>query len=436
MDDRWAGPRESVHLWSSWTDTTIRDPGSLTRPPSTAWRRTFSSLENRDFRLLWFGMLAWMCGMQMQMLARAYLVYELTDGNAAILGVVSAANALPLLVLALFGGVIADRLEGKRIIQISQVALGLLALFIGLSITSNTATWYHLLGGAIAHGALVSFMMPARQAIIPRLVGQQGISNAMSLNAAGMSAATVMAPAIGGNVYAFFGPDGAYYMISGLFLLSVILTTFLPHIDAKGTGRTSMMSDIKAGLSYIGRSPLVAVLLITAMGTTLLAMPFRFLMPVFVVDIYNRGPDDMGLLLAMMGIGTLIGSLFIAAIGQWHRGLLLLVGGAITGLTLLSLALFPFYYLAVALMLFLGLGDAGRRALNQALVMEVADDAYRGRVWSVVMMTFGLVPLGVLPAGLASEYLGGEIAISILAGLLLSIVALLLITQKRLRELN
>ena len=374
--------------------------------------------------------------MQMQMLARAYLVYELTDRNAAILGIVSAANALPLLVLALFGGAIADRLEGKRIIQLSQVLLALLALFIALSITTGTATWYHLLGGAILHGALVSFMMPARQAIIPHLVGQQGISNAMALNAAGMSAATVMAPAIAGNVYAYLGADGAYYVIAGLFLLSVVLTTFLPHIDAKGTGRTSMMADIKAGLSYIGRSPLVAVLLVTAMATTLLAMPFRFLMPVFVVDVYNRGPDDMGLLLTMMGVGTLVGSLFIAAIGQWRRGLLLLVGGAITGVTLLSLSLFPFYYLAVGLMLMLGLGDAGRRALNQALVMEVAEDAYRGRVWSVFMMNFGLTPLGVLPAGLISEWLGGQMAIGMLAGLLLFTVFLLLVSQKRLRELN
>ena len=129
--------------------------------------------------------------MQMQMLARAYLVYELTDHNAAILGIVSAANALPLLVLALFGGVIADRLEGKRIIQLSQISLALLALFIALTIATGTVTWYHLLGGAILHGALVSFMMPARQAIIPQLVGQQGISNAMALNAAGMSAATL-----------------------------------------------------------------------------------------------------------------------------------------------------------------------------------------------------------------------------------------------------
>ncbi len=144
----------------------------------------------------------------------------------------------------------------------------------------------------------------------------------------------------------------------------------------------------------------------------------------------------MGLLLTMMGVGTLAGSLFIAAIGQWRRGLLLLVGGAMSGFALLAVALLPYYLLAVGLMLLLGLGDSGRRALNQALVMEVAEDAYRGRVWSVFMMNFGLMPLGVLPAGLASEYLGGEITLAILAGLLLFTVFAILVTQRQLREFN
>ena len=374
--------------------------------------------------------------MQMQMLARGYLVYDLTDQNAAILGIVSAANALPILALALFGGAIADRLDGKRIIQLSQVSLGLLALFIALSLTTDTITWYHLLAGAVVHGALVSFLMPARQAIIPHLVGQQRLGNAMALNAAGMSAATVMAPAGAGSLYAFLGPDGAYYVISGMFFFSVFLTTLLPQVNAKAAGRTTVLADIMAGLSYIRRSPLVMALLVTALATTLLAMPFRFLLPVFVVDVYQRGPNEMGLLLTMMGVGTLIGSLFIAGLGQWHRGLLLIAGGAVSGLTLLALALFPYYSLAVGLMAALGLGDAGRRALNQALVMEVAEDVYRGRVWSVFMMNFGLMPLGVLPAGLASEYLGGPAAIGILAGLLLFTVFIILVTQKQLRQLN
>ncbi len=142
----------------------------------------------------------------------------------------------------------------------------------------------------------------------------------------------------------------------------------------------------------------------------------------------------MGVLLSLMGLGTLIGSLLIAGIGRWNRGLLLIGGSVLTGAMLLVLSVIPVYYLALGVMVFLGLGDAGRRALNQALVMEVAEDEYRGRVWSVFMMSFGLIPLGVLPAGLVAEFLGGQVAIGILAALMLAVSGIVLLTQKQLRE--
>ncbi len=196
------------------------------------------------------------------------------------------------------------------------------------------------------------------------------------------------------------------------------------------------MNDIGAGLVHIWHSPIVLVLLVMGLATTLLAMPFRFLMPVFVVDIYRLGPDSMGLLVAVMGGGSLVGSLFIATIGQWRRGLLLIMGSFASALALLLLAVFPFYLAAAAIMLLLGLGDAGRRTLNQSLIMEEVEDQYRGRVMSVFMMNFGLMPLGVLPTGFLIDYLGPQIAIGILAVLLFGVSSYLLITQKRLREMN
>ena len=381
-------------------------------------------------------MLATMGAQQMQMLARSYLVYDITS-SAGLLGLVSASNALPVLGLALFGGVVADRMERKRVVQITQVASAVNALFIAVSITTDTVTWYHLLGAALCHGALMSFMMPSRQALIPQLVGQEKLSNAMALNAAGMSAITVLAPAIAGILYAFIGPGGVYYVIVALGIMSVLLTGLLPKLSngpAKSTA--PMLSDIKAGLSYISHSPLVLALLVVGLTTALLAVPFRFLLPVFVVEIYHRGPDSMGLLLTVIGAGSLVGSLFIAGLGRWKRGLLLIAGSFITGMALLGVAVFPYYFLALGLMLFLGLGEAGRRALNQALVMEVAEDRYRGRVWSVFMMNFGLMPLGVLPAGIAVEFLGAQTAIGILAVLLLITAILILVTQKKLRGLQ
>ena len=425
-------------LWGRQTSPT--DTPSPQLPPRTqvqpqrGWRNTFSSLKSRDYLILWLGMMSMMGGMQMQMLARGYLVYDLT-GSASLLGIVSAGSAVPMLVLALFGGAIADRFDRKRLIQIGQLIVGLLALVVGLAIFAEWVRWYHLLISSLIQGAIWSFMMPARQAIIPQVVGPERIGNAMAINAAGMSAMTLMAPALAGGLYALAGPANVYFVIAGLSVLAVVMTSLISPRDVPAsTKKRAMLSDIGAGLSYIKGNQMVLVLLVMGLATTLLASPFRMLLPVFVVDIYGRGPDSMGLLVAIMGGGSLVGSLVIAALGNWRRGMLLIVGAFASGIALLLIAAFPFYYAAAAIMLLVGLGDSGRRTINMGLIMEVVEDQYRGRVMSVFMMNFGLMPLGMLPAGLAVDYFGGPIAIAILGGLLLAVAVAVLATQKQLRS--
>ena len=380
-------------------------------------------------------MMAMMGGMQMQMLARGYLVYDITD-SAALLGFVSAGMAIPMLFLAPFGGVIADRVERKRLIQGGQVIVAMFALVIGAAIFTDRIEWYHLLIVSILQGTVWTFMMPARQAIIPQIVGPERIGNAMALNAAGMSAMTLLAPAVAGGLYALAGPANVYFIISGLSLLSVALTTLVPKPtrSAPASRKRDMFRDIGAGLVYIKGNSMVLVLLIMGLATTLLASPFRMLLPVFVVDIYNRGPDSMGLLVAIMGGGSLVGSLAIAALGDWRRGMLLIIGSFVSGIALLLIASFPFYYAAAVIMVLVGLGDAGRRTINMGLIMEVVEDQYRGRVMSVFMMNFGLMPLGVLPAGMIADALGGQMAIAILGVLLILVTLAVLLTQKGLRS--
>ena len=369
----------------------------------------------------------------MQMLARGYLVYDLT-GSASLLGIVSAGSAIPMLVLALFGGAIADSFDRKRLIQIGQLVVGLLALVVGLAIFTEWVQWYHLLISSLIQGAIWSFMMPARQAIIPQVVGPDRIGNAMAINAAGMSAMTLMAPALAGGLYALAGPANVYFVITALSVVSVLMTSMIRPREASGPAKKrAMIGDIVEGLRYIRGNQMVLVLLVMGLATTLLASPFRMLLPVFVVDIYGRGPDSMGLLVAIMGGGSLVGSLVIAAMGNWRRGMLLIIGAFASGIALLLIAAFPFYYAAAIIMLLVGLGDSGRRTINMGLIMEVVEDQYRGRVMSVFMMNFGLMPLGMLPAGLAVDYFGGPLAIAILGGLLVVVAAAVLLTQKQLR---
>ena len=415
-------------------------PGRTPPPASEAaprgWRATFHTLRNREFRFLWLGMLFLMFGIQMQMIVRGYLAYEITS-SPFILGLVNAGFAIPMLSLSLFGGALADRVERKRVIQAGQLVSVVLAVFIGVSIFTDTISWVHLFGVSMAQGALFSFVMPARQALVPHLVGKDNLTNAMSLDAAAMSVTTLLAPAIGGGLYNVIGPDGVYFLIAGCGVAAMLLTS-LVSASGGSASRPSvpMFSDILEGLKYVVRSPIVLILLMMGLATALLAMPFRFLMPVFVVDVYERGPESLGLLVTIMGVGSLVGALFIASMGKRRRGLTLLAGSFISGIALVLVAAIPLYYVAAALMVLMGLGDAGRRTLNMALIMEEVDDRYRGRVMSVFMMNFGLMPLGVLPAGAIAQRMGGQFVIGMLGVLLLLTTALILVTQRRLRDLD
>ncbi len=403
------------------------------------WRRTFSSLSYRNYLYLWLGIVFWAGGMQIQMLARAYLVYDLTD-SAGLLGLVNAASALPMLALPLLGGAIADRFERKRIIQLGQLASMLLAVIVGVAITTDVIAWYHLMIAATAQGVFFSFSMPARQAFIAQLVPRHEFTNALALNAGAMSAMTLIAPAIGGALYAWTGPDTVYYLIGGLSAVAVVLTGFVSGASGeaatarRGMARATMLSDIGAGLGYAFGHSLIRVLLIVTLCTTLLTMPFQFLMPVFVVDVYHLGPDAMGLLIAITGGASLAGSLAIAAMGSWKRGMLLIGGSALSGIALMLVAVIPIYYAAAGFMLLLGLGNASRRTLVQTLVMEASDESYRGRVISLYMMNFGLIQLGILPIGVLMDVLGGQLTLGGMAVLLLVVTAVTLVTQKELRE--
>ena len=372
-----------------------------------------------------------MSAMQMQMLSRGYLVYEM-ESSGSLLGLVNVGASIPMLVLPLFGGVLADRVNRKRIIQAGQIVAALIAFSVFVLIRTEQIEWFHLLVSSIMQGAVFALMMPARQALIPQLVGKGLLSNALALNTAAMSATTLAAPSVAGVIYGYFGPSNVYLLIGVLSLGSCIATLFVRHrgeieTDVKprnvqGKGKIKdLLSDITEGLKYVRSQRLIMVLLIMALATTVLAQPFRFLMPIFVVDVYKLGPESMGLLMSVMGLGALVGSIYIAAHGNKNRGKILLAGSFISGLSLLGVAVIPIYMLAVLFMVPLGLGDASRRTIIMTLIMEKSEERYRGRVMSIFMLNFGLMPLGVLPAGVISDLFGGQVAIGILAVMLIMV---------------
>lgn len=399
-------------------------------------RYAFASLGNRDFRFLWLGMLFTMGGFQMQVVTQGFLVYDIT-GSARILGLVSGGWALPMLTLTLFGGAVADRVERKPIIQFGQGTSALISLVIAVSISTDTVTWVHLLVASMLQGTLFAFTGPARQAIIPQIVGQDRVTNAVALNSAAMSSTALLAPAIAGVLYATIDPDGVYYVMSGMWLIAVVLTTAI-HTPVKMTkhGESAILSDIKAGFAYVFGNSIILVLLGVMLATVLLASPFQSILPVFVVEVYRLESEALGLLVSMIGLGSLLGSLVIASVGQWRRGLLVITGGFASGVGLLLVSLVPVYFWALGIVVLIGLGNIVPMALITALVMERADERYRGRMMSIVMLNWGLMPLGLIPLGFAVDVIGSREAVGFMGVAMLTVFSLVAVSQRGLRDLQ
>lgn len=408
----------------------VSAPGSVIAPEGSEiapevkvaegyWQRTFQSLSNPHFRALWLSMLFMMGGMNMQMVARGLLAWDLTH-SYQMMGMISIGFAPPMLIFGMFGGVVADRIDRKRMIQIGQLGMVANAAVIATAIYTDTITIWYLLAASVFQGTLFAFLMPARQSIIPSIVGDNLMANALALNGMGMSLMTLGAPAVGGIIYAWAGPAAAYDTILGLNAVSLIFSAMLPSVVAAGK-RRNVLGDLTDALKYAARNRTVIGLLLIALGTTMFANAARNFLPAYVDDIFGKtieagGPQTVGWLLAVFGAGAFLGSLFIAGLRRGaHRGLWLIGSTLLSGIAVVGLGLAPILASAFVFLFFMGLADAGRRSLNNALLMEVVDDSYRGRISGIWMMNFGFMPIGILLFAQVSDIWDIRVA-SVVAG--------------------
>ncbi|MBI4221041.1 MAG: MFS transporter [Chloroflexi bacterium] len=383
---------------------------------SGLFARTFDSLTLPQYRVFWLGTLLSMGATQMNMMTGSILVYDIQSARI-IAGIVGMSFAPTMLLFSLFGGVAVDRFDRRTIIQFAQVLGFVIAVILGLLNLLGFIQWWHLLFAGLTQGAMFAFLAPARQTAIPRLVGKDQLSNAVALNSTAMSLMSVLAPAVGGMLYEVATPAGVYFLVAVMYLASVFFTGKLPSMKPKdGVARKAVFTDIRIGFGYIARTPIVFWLIVQGAITALLSFPFRTLLPVYAKDVYHATPSDVGVLMAVLGAGALLGALFMAVLrsGQ-RRGLVVLAASLVTGFALLLIAGVPYLFVGALGMLIIGLGDSGRMALGQSLVLENAEDEYRGRVMSIFMMTWGLMPLGVLPLSAGFDQLGPQTALAVMS---------------------
>ena len=406
--------------------------------------KTFDSLSLEPFRWYLGSMFGWFASMNMQLLARGFLTFELT-GSFASLGLVSLAHAIPGMVLSLPGGVLADRLNKKKVIQAGQVSNMAVSAFIAGLIFSGALTFEWLLFSAVLQGTVNAMIMPARQSLIAEIVSEDRLMNAVALNTAGMNVMRLLAPAGAGLMLAGIGAGWVYSVMSGLYLSGAVLMTRVKLLDpaetkgatqGKKRGRASGPRDLLEGLRYMRRDRVILALLSVNFVIVLLSMPFQTMLPGFVDDVLGGGAGRLGLLMSFVGIGSLAGSLVIASLAPRRRGLMLLVSAAVMGMFLIAFSISTWFWVTAAIMIGVGVGQSGRMSLTNVILMSYTEPAYRGRVMSINMMEFSLMSFGTFMIGVLANIVGIQMAIGSTAVLLLVCIAGALAFVPRLRDLD
>jgi predicted MFS family arabinose efflux permease len=398
--------------------------------------RVFKAFQYRDFRLMWFGACTSSIGTWMQIVAQSWLVYRLSH-SAFLLALDQFLGGIPIFLFSLIGGVVADRVERRKILLASQyVQMSTAAVLTVLVSTGHVHVW-HILCLSFVSGVAQAFGGPAYQALIPTLVDKEDMPNAIALNSIQFNVAVMVGPALAGQALARLGEKWCFGLNALSFLapiisLSIIHTRFLPI----KTGQ-SMFASLKQGIKFARQQNSMEALIVLAFFMTGLSMPLRTYLPVFVKDIFHRGPETYGNLLALMGLGSIFGSLTIASAGNMRKkgrvalGALACLGAGISGFAL-SRSL-PLSY---ALLVLVGASMMAVFATVNSLVQLITTNEMRGRVMSVYNFAFrGGMPMGNLLSGWLVPIFTAPIVLTVNGLLLMLLVLYFLVVQRRLAEL-
>jgi MFS family permease len=388
--------------------------------------RSFSSLAEPQYRLLWLGMLFSIGAMQIDLVARAWLAYDLS-GSGFTLGLVTAARGLPQLLLSPYSGVAADRYDKRKLLVWSQSAVTVFALLNAVLVHLGVIQIWHLVALGLAQGVVNPFTMPTRTALIPDLVPERQIANALALESTGRNINRVVAPAIAGILLAI-DPALAFYAIAITYGFAVLTLLRLPS-GLRGEGAKGKASrEMWSGFRYVFERPSLFALLALAYVPILIGMPFQSLLPIFQRDVLEVSEEALGFMFTAVGLGAIVGSVVVAAMADSaHKARLQIASGVAFGVFLCLFALSRDYALTIVLLLLVGFFSTGYLSFNRMLVGLQTERAMYGRVMAIYGMTWSVMPIALLPYGALVDVFGVSATVAaggILVALFVTAIAL------------
>jgi len=427
----------------------VADPSETSTPQTTAAQelgastrrfRTFDSIfDVPAFRWYLVSMAGHWSALQMQQVARSFLAYYIT-GSFAALGVIELANTIPRLFLALYGGVVADRASRRVILQAGQMINAFLAAGVAALLFLDALRIEHLVLAALGQGILNSFVQPARQAMIPEIVGPARLTNAFALNVFTLNVLRLGAPALAGVMLAVVSAGWVFAVMVVLNVLSVVFLFPIPKLNAASRATLGAAAGVaaavrqrrdrmgfgamKEGFAYLNRTRLILWLIAIHGTTQMLTLPYQRLLPGFIDEVLANSQDQTavytGVLLSLTAVGALVGSLLIASLPDRKRGMLLVYSLAVFGVSLVALSVSNVLWISAGIVLVLGVGQSMRQSIANILIQSRVDDVYRGRVSSIMLMDDGLESLGIFAVALTADFAGAEWAFGSVGFLLLA----------------
>ncbi len=401
------------------------------------------ALAVRNFLWLWIGSLGSSFAMNMQIIARGWLVFELTE-SPMDLAWVTMSFMVPTVLFSLYGGVLADRLKKKKVIIWAQALNCAATVCMAVIILSDAVTFWDFIWFGFFNGSVLALSMPARQAFVPELIPDHLLFAAMGLNTTGWNLARIVGPAFagllialiaGGDKTSTFGVGVVYIVIASLYGISAATMLLIDQSGrVKQAAKATALADMKEGLKYVVHNPPVFGLIVLSIIPFLFGMPLNTLLPAFNEEVMGGGPDDLGFLVSAMGIGAIVGSLMMATMGNLrNKGMWLIVTCVGWGAVTSAFGMSQTAWLVFVLIAGVGWISSWNMSLNRGMLQMQVDDHMRGRIMSIDMMSHGLMPLGVFPISwIAENYdVGTALVASGSAFMVLTLLSVLFIPSVR-----
>jgi len=377
-------------------------------------------------------------GQWIQQVTLGWLAYDLT-GSSVVLGAISGLRALPFLVIAPSAGVAADRMDRRKLLMGIEAILATTAVLMGLLVGSGLVELWHLVVFAFVTAAVWATSQPLRQTLVPSVVPRSDLTNAIALNSLAFNITKVLGPTAGGFLIAAFGPAGNFHLQAVAYtcvIAAIYAMRVAPH-DTAAARQSSVLANLREGLSYVRSTPVVLALVVAALVPSIFAMPYQALMPVFQKDVLHEGPEALGLLLAAPGVGAVIAALLLASLGNFPRkGALLLLSLGFLGIMLILFS--QTTVLPLALLMLVGVGGCQvfYAATTNTMLQVIVPDELRGRVISIYMLDHGLSPIGALIGGVSTAFVGAPTTIAAMGMIIIVLAAVVAWRMPMLRQVE